>query len=63
MPDGGGGDADRGPDLAGRRGLGSGAWPLGGPGEGRIEVYQATGMVAVQLGVGLIDTMTTPAAG
>jgi hypothetical protein len=32
-----------------------GAWPLGGPGEGRIEVYQATGMVAVQLGVGLQD--------
>jgi hypothetical protein len=31
------------------------AWPLGGPGEGRIEVYQATGMVAVQLGVGLPD--------
>ncbi|MFI0480076.1 hypothetical protein, partial [Actinomadura sp. 9N215] len=32
-----------------------GAWPLGGPGEGRIEVYQATGMVAVQLGIGLQD--------
>lgn len=32
-----------------------GAWPLGGPGEGRVEVYQATGMVAVQLGVGLQD--------
>ncbi|SNT55431.1 ANTAR domain-containing protein [Actinomadura meyerae] len=32
-----------------------GVWPLGGPGEGRIEVYQATGMVAVQLGVGLQD--------
>ncbi|MFI0487720.1 ANTAR domain-containing protein, partial [Actinomadura sp. 9N215] len=26
-----------------------------GPGEGRIEVYQATGMVAVQLGIGLQD--------
>ncbi|WP_344408521.1 GAF domain-containing protein [Actinomadura nitritigenes] len=31
------------------------SWPLGGPGQGRIEVYQATGMVAVQLGVGLQD--------
>ncbi|WP_395110172.1 GAF and ANTAR domain-containing protein [Actinomadura sp. SCN-SB] len=31
------------------------SWPLGGPGEGRIEVYQATGMVAVQLGVDLHD--------
>jgi hypothetical protein len=31
------------------------SWLPGGPGDGKIEVYQATGMVAVQLGVGLED--------
>jgi hypothetical protein len=31
------------------------AWPFGGLGEGRIEVYQATGMVAVQLGTTLAE--------
>jgi ANTAR domain/GAF domain len=30
-------------------------WPLGGPDQERIAVYQATGMVAVQLGTGLQD--------
>jgi hypothetical protein len=31
------------------------SWLPGAPGDGKIEVYQATGMVAVQLGVGLED--------
>jgi hypothetical protein len=31
------------------------AWLPGAPGGGKLEVYQATGMVAVQLGVGLED--------
>ncbi|MCW2885239.1 MAG: hypothetical protein QOE54_5493 [Streptosporangiaceae bacterium] len=33
------------------------AWPVEGLGEGRAEVYQATGMVAVQLGARLDDAL------
>lgn len=34
-----------------------GAWPLDRLGSGRAQVYQATGMVAVQLGVGLTEAL------
>lgn len=41
---------------AGTPGLGQG-WPLSGPAAGRVEVYQATGMVAIQLGTGLEEAL------
>lgn len=45
------------PETLGMDGA-DGAWPVDGLGAGRVEVYQATGMVAVQLGVGLAEALT-----